>query len=64
MWGPLSGPSSLPAAAMRGGGGSPLAAAFGSAGPGDFAVAAACLAIFAAGLWIFNRISPHFEDFL
>jgi len=31
---------------------------------GDFAVAAACLAIFAAGLWIFNRISPHFEDFL
>ena len=31
---------------------------------GDIAVTAACLAIFAAGLWVFNRISPHFEDFL
>jgi len=31
---------------------------------GDLVVAAACAAVFAAGLWIFNRISPHFEDFL
>lgn len=31
---------------------------------GDLAMAAACVAIFALGLWIFNRISPHFEDFL
>ena len=31
---------------------------------GDLAVAAACLAVFGAGLWVFNRISPHFEDFL
>ena len=31
---------------------------------GDVAWAAACLAIFAAGLWFFNRLSPSFEDFL
>jgi ABC-type polysaccharide/polyol phosphate export permease len=31
---------------------------------GDLAATALCLAVFAAGLWIFNRISPHFEDFL
>ena len=31
---------------------------------GDLAFALACLAVFGAGLWIFNRISPHFEDFL
>jgi len=32
--------------------------------PRDFAVALACAAVFAAGLWIFKRLSPHFEDFL
>jgi lipopolysaccharide transport system permease protein len=31
---------------------------------GDVVAAAFCLAVFAGGLWIFNRISPHFEDFL
>jgi len=31
---------------------------------GDVYVAAACIAAFAAGLWFFNRLSPHFEDFL
>ena len=31
---------------------------------GDLAMGAACAAVFAAGLWVFNRISPHFEDFL
>jgi lipopolysaccharide transport system permease protein len=31
---------------------------------GDLWVALACAAVFAAGLWIFHRISPHFEDFL
>jgi ABC-type polysaccharide/polyol phosphate export permease len=31
---------------------------------GDLLVALFCLAVFAGGLWIFNRISPHFEDFL
>ena len=31
---------------------------------GDLLAAAACAAIFGIGLWIFNRISPHFEDFL
>ena len=31
---------------------------------GDLLAAAACMAIFGIGLWIFNRISPHFEDFL
>jgi ABC-type polysaccharide/polyol phosphate export permease len=32
--------------------------------PGDLVVAAVCVVIFAAGLWIFRRLSPHFEDFL
>ena len=31
---------------------------------GDFAVAAVCVGVFAAGLWFFERLSPHFEDFL
>jgi ABC-type polysaccharide/polyol phosphate export permease len=31
---------------------------------GDLVAAAACAGIFGIGLWIFNRISPHFEDFL
>jgi ABC-type polysaccharide/polyol phosphate export permease len=31
---------------------------------GDLLLALACAAVFALGLWIFNRISPHFEDFL
>ena len=31
---------------------------------GDLLMAAACAAVFAAGLWVFHRISPHFEDFL
>jgi lipopolysaccharide transport system permease protein len=30
----------------------------------DFAVALGCAGAFLAGLWIFNRVSPHFEDFL
>src|SRR5579859_3487571 len=32
--------------------------------PGDALMAFACLAVFAAGLWFFERLSPHFEDFL
>ena len=32
--------------------------------PGDALAALACIAIFFAGLWIFQRLSPHFEDFL
>jgi lipopolysaccharide transport system permease protein len=32
--------------------------------PGDALAALACLAVFAAGMWIFERLSPHFEDFL
>lgn len=32
--------------------------------PGDAVAALACLAIFAAGMWVFERLSPHFEDFL
>jgi ABC-type polysaccharide/polyol phosphate export permease len=32
--------------------------------PGDAVAALACLAVFAAGMWIFERLSPHFEDFL
>ena len=32
--------------------------------PGDALAALGCLAIFAAGLWVFERLSPHFEDFL
>ena len=31
---------------------------------GDAAVAAGCVLVFLAGLWIFNRLSPSFEDFL
>ena len=31
---------------------------------GDFAWTAVCVAVFAAGLWFFNRLSPSFEDFL
>lgn len=30
----------------------------------DLAMALACAGAFLAGLWIFNRVSPHFEDFL
>jgi ABC-type polysaccharide/polyol phosphate export permease len=32
--------------------------------PGDAWWALACVAVFAAGLWFFNRLSPSFEDFL
>ncbi|MDQ3028060.1 MAG: ABC transporter permease [Pseudomonadota bacterium] len=32
--------------------------------PGDAIVAAGCVAVFFAGLWVFNRLSPSFEDFL
>ena len=32
--------------------------------PGDALAALGCLAVFAAGLWVFNRLSPYFEDFL
>lgn len=31
---------------------------------GDALIALLCLAVFAAGLWFFERLSPHFEDFL
>ncbi len=31
---------------------------------GDALMALASLAVFAGGLWFFNRLSPHFEDFL
>lgn len=31
---------------------------------GDALIAVLCLAVFAAGLWFFERLSPHFEDFL
>jgi ABC-type polysaccharide/polyol phosphate export permease len=31
---------------------------------GDAVMALACVILFAAGLWIFERLSPHFEDFL
>jgi ABC-type polysaccharide/polyol phosphate export permease len=31
---------------------------------GDAATTLICLAVFAAGMWIFERLSPHFEDFL
>jgi len=31
---------------------------------GDLLAAIFCVAAFAGGLWIFHRISPHFEDFL
>jgi ABC-type polysaccharide/polyol phosphate export permease len=32
--------------------------------PGDALAAVGCLVAFAAGLWVFQRLSPHFEDFL
>lgn len=32
--------------------------------PGDALAAIGCVAVFGAGLWIFERLSPHFEDFL
>jgi lipopolysaccharide transport system permease protein len=31
---------------------------------GDLVAAVGCLAVFAIGLWIFNRLSPSFEEFL
>ena len=31
---------------------------------GDAVVLLPCILVFAAGLWIFQRLSPHFEDFL
>ena len=31
---------------------------------GDAVAAAGCVAVFLAGLWVFNRLSPSFEDFL
>jgi ABC-type polysaccharide/polyol phosphate export permease len=30
----------------------------------DAAIALGCVAAFAAGMWVFERLSPHFEDFL
>jgi ABC-type polysaccharide/polyol phosphate export permease len=32
--------------------------------PGDALAALGCVAVFLAGLWFFERLSPHFEDFL
>lgn len=32
--------------------------------PGDAVMALFCAAVFLAGLWFFERLSPHFEDFL
>jgi len=31
---------------------------------GDLGMTLACVAVFFAGLWFFERLSPHFEDFL
>ncbi|APV49638.1 hypothetical protein BWI17_08080 [Betaproteobacteria bacterium GR16-43] len=31
---------------------------------GDLVAAAICLAVFFLGLWFFNRLAPHFEDFV
>src|ERR1700687_74584 len=31
---------------------------------GDVIAALGCLAVFGAGMWFFERLSPHFEDFL
>jgi len=31
---------------------------------GDALVTLVCIGVFLAGLWFFNRLSPHFEDFL
>jgi homopolymeric O-antigen transport system permease protein len=32
--------------------------------PGDAVAALGCIAVFLAGMWFFERLSPHFEDFL
>jgi lipopolysaccharide transport system permease protein len=32
--------------------------------PGDLVAAVACVAVLWFGLWVFERLSPHFEDFL
>jgi homopolymeric O-antigen transport system permease protein len=32
--------------------------------PADAIVAIACVVVFAAGLWVFRRLAPYFEDFL
>ena len=32
--------------------------------PRDALAALVCVAVFAVGLWIFQRLSPHFEDLL
>ena len=32
--------------------------------PTDAYVALGCIAVFLGGMWIFNRLSPSFEDFL
>jgi len=32
--------------------------------PGDAVVAGGCIVVFFLGLWVFNRLSPSFEDFL
>ena len=32
--------------------------------PSDLVALVLCAGVFALGLWIFNRLSPHFEDFL
>ena len=32
--------------------------------PGDAVAALGCLLVLAGGLWVFERLSPHFEDFL
>ncbi|HYC34807.1 MAG TPA: ABC transporter permease [Usitatibacter sp.] len=32
--------------------------------PGDLVAACACIAVFVLGTWVFERLSPHFEDFL
>ena len=32
--------------------------------PGDAVAALGCVAVFAAGLWMFKRLAPYFEDFL
>jgi lipopolysaccharide transport system permease protein len=31
---------------------------------GDAVAAVGCVVVFAAGMWVFERLSPHFEDFL
>jgi lipopolysaccharide transport system permease protein len=32
--------------------------------PGDAVAVVAAVALFALGRWVFNRLSPHFEDFV